>query len=65
MPLLLILSLVPLSIAGLKLIAKDGSELGTQLEMVKKFSNNICMEFGIEKCAKITVEKGKVYKKQY
>lgn len=48
---------------NLKLIAKDDSELETQLKIVKEFSDDICMEFGIEKCAKIGTNIGKILKR--
>jgi hypothetical protein len=37
----------------LKLIAKSEEELQTQIRTVKTFSDDIHMEFGLEKCAKI------------
>ena len=38
----------------LKLIAKSEVELRKQIQTVKTFSDNIHMDFGLEKCAKIT-----------
>jgi hypothetical protein len=44
----------------LKLIAKSEEELRKQILGVKTFSNDIHMDFGLEKCAKITFKKGKL-----
>jgi hypothetical protein len=44
----------------LKLIAKSEVELRKQIQTVKTFSDDINMEFGLEKCAKITFKRGKV-----
>jgi hypothetical protein len=44
----------------LKLIAKSEEELRKQLQTVKTFSVDIRMDFGVEKCAKITFKKGKL-----
>ena len=44
----------------LKLIAKSEEELQKQIKTVKTFSDNINMEFGLEKCAKITFKRGKL-----
>jgi hypothetical protein len=44
----------------LKLIAKSEEELQKQIQTVKTFSNDIHMEFGLEKCAKITFKRGKL-----
>lgn len=43
----------------LKLIAKNESELGQQILIVKKFSDDIRMEFGLDKCAKVMLKKGR------
>ena len=45
---------------NLKLIAKSEEELQKQIQTVKTFSNDIHMEFGLEKCAKITFKRGKL-----
>jgi hypothetical protein len=42
----------------LKLIAKSEEKLRKQIQTVKTFSNDIYMAFGLEKCAKITFNKG-------
>jgi hypothetical protein len=44
----------------LKLIAKTEEELQKQIQTVKTFSDDINMEFGLEKCAKITFKRGKL-----
>ena len=45
----------------LKLIAKSEEELQKQIQTVKSFSDDdINMEFGLEKCAKITFKRGKL-----
>ena len=44
----------------LKLIAKSYEELRKQIQTVKTFSDYIHMDFGLEKCAKITFKKGKL-----
>jgi len=43
----------------LKLIAKSEKELQKQIQTVKNFSDDIDMEFGLEKCAKIAFKRGK------
>ena len=44
----------------LKLNAKDDSELEGLLRIVKGFSDDIGMEFGLSKCAKATFKRGKL-----
>jgi len=44
----------------LKLIAKSVDEIRKQIQRVKTFSGDIHMDFGLEKCAKITFKKGKL-----
>ena len=44
----------------LKLITKSEEELQKQIQTVNTFSNDINMEFGLEKCAKITFKGGKL-----
>ena len=46
----------------LKLFAKEDSDLEGLLQTVKKFSNNISMSFGLDKCAKATVKRRKLIK---
>jgi hypothetical protein len=48
----------------LELIAKSDEELRKQVHTVKTFSDDIHMEFGIEKCAKITFKRGKLIQSQ-
>jgi hypothetical protein len=43
----------------LKLIAKSEEELRKQVQTVKTFGDDIYMDFGLEKYAKITFKKGK------
>ena len=43
----------------LKLVAKSEEELQKQIQMVKNCSDDIHMEFGLEKCAKIALKRGK------
>ena len=49
----------------LKLYAKDDSELEGLLRIVKGFSGNIGMEFGLSKCVKATFKKGKLEKSDH
>jgi hypothetical protein len=44
----------------LKLTAKSEEEIQKQIQTVKIFSDHIHMEFGLEKCAKITCKRGKL-----
>jgi hypothetical protein len=44
----------------LKLIAKSEEELRKQVQTVKTFGNDIHMEFGLEKCVKISFKKRKL-----
>jgi len=44
----------------LKLIAKSEEEIQKQILTVKSFSDDIHVEFGLEKCATITFKKGKL-----
>ena len=44
----------------LKLIAKSEEEHQKQIQTVKTFSDDINVEFGLEKCAKITFKRGKL-----
>jgi len=50
----------PLYMDDLKLIAKSEEELQKQIQTVKNFSDDIHMEFGLEKCAKIGFKRGKL-----
>ena len=49
----------------LKLYAKDDSELEGLLRIVKGFSDDIGMEFGLSKCAKATFKRGKLEKSDH
>jgi hypothetical protein len=42
----------------LKLLGKSGEELQKQIQTVTTFSDDIHMEFGLEKCEKIVFKKG-------
>ena len=44
----------------LKLYARDDLELEGLLQTVKSFSDDIGMEFGLDKCAKATFKRGKM-----
>jgi len=48
----------------LKLIAKSEEELQKQIQTVKTFSDNIHMEFGLEKYAKIAFKRGRLVHSQ-
>ena len=41
------------------MIAKSEEELQKQIQIVKIFSDDIHMEYGLEKCAKIAFKRGK------
>ena len=43
----------------LKLYAKSDAELEKQLQIVRHFSRDICMEFGLDKCNKVSVKEGR------
>jgi hypothetical protein len=45
---------------GLKFIAKSDEELQKQIQIVKTFSDDIHMEIGLQKCAKIAFKRGKL-----
>ena len=47
----------------LKLFAKNDHDLEGLLTTVKQFSEDICMEFGLDKCAKATFIRGKISKR--
>jgi hypothetical protein len=44
----------------LKLTAKSEEYIQKQIQTVKTFSDDIHMEFGLEKCAKITFRRGRL-----
>jgi hypothetical protein len=48
----------------LKLLHKSEEELQKQIQTVTTFSDDICMEFGLDKCAKIVFKKGKLVHSQ-
>ena len=43
----------------IKLLAKNEKELETLIHAVRIYSQDIGMEFGIEKCAKLVIKSGK------
>jgi hypothetical protein len=43
----------------LKLYAPNEDHLKRQVHLVAEFTQDICMDFGLDKCAKITLKKGK------
>ena len=53
-----------LCVDDLKLIPKSEEELQKQIQSVKTFSDDIHMEFGLEKCAKIAFKRGKLVHSQ-
>ena len=44
----------------LNLVAKSEEEIQKEIQIVKTFSDYINMEFGLQKCAKITFKRGKL-----
>jgi hypothetical protein len=48
----------------LKLLGKSDEELQKQVQTVTTFSDDIHMEFGLDKCAKIVFKKGKLVHSQ-
>ena len=46
----------------LKLYSRSETELDSLVQTVRVFSEDIGMEFGIEKCAMLVMEKGKIVK---
>jgi len=53
-----------LYMGDLKLIAKSEEEFKKETQTVKTFSDDIHMEFRLEKCAKIAFKRGKLYHSQ-
>jgi hypothetical protein len=53
-----------LYIDDLKLLGKSEEELQKQIQTVTTFSDDIYMEFGLDKCAKIVFKKGKLVHSQ-
>ena len=50
------------SVDDLKLFAKNDQQLQSLLNIVKQFSDDIRMEFGLDECAKATFFRGKLLK---
>ena len=46
----------------LKLYSRSEKELNSLVQTIRIFSKDIGMEFGIEKCAVLVIEKGKIVK---
>ena len=46
----------------LKLYSRNEKELDSLVQTIRIFSKDIGMEFGIEKCAVLVIEKGKIVK---
>jgi hypothetical protein len=53
-----------LYVDDLKLLGKSEEELQKQIQTVTTFSDDIHMEFGLDKCAKIVFKKGKLVHSQ-
>ena len=51
-----------LSIDNSKLYSRSEKRLNSLVQTVRVFSEDIGMEFGIEKCAMLVMEKGKIVK---
>ena len=49
-----------LFIDDLKLYASNEKSLKSLIQLVRVFSNDIGMEFGVEECAVLTIKKGKM-----
>ena len=49
----------------LKLFADSDEHLNKLVHIVQNFSKDICMEFGLDKCSKCTIKKGKKEESQH
>jgi hypothetical protein len=49
----------------LKLTGRSEEELRNEIKIVKTFSDDIKMNFGLEKCARISLKNGTIYAKQH
>jgi hypothetical protein len=49
----------------LKLIGRSEEKLRNEIKIVKTFSDDIKIKFGLEKCARISLKNGTVYRKQH
>ena len=49
----------------LKLYAENDEKLNELVQTVHNFSKDICMEFGLDKCSKCTIRKGKKVEAQH
>jgi hypothetical protein len=61
---MMMMIIIILYMDDLKLIAKSEEELQRQIQTVKTFSDDIHTEFGLEKCAKVTLKTGKLISSQ-
>ena len=52
----------PLYMHGLKIYSHNEKELDSLIQTIRIFSKDIRMEFGIEKCTMLVIEKGKIVK---
>jgi hypothetical protein len=50
---------------GLKLLSRSEEELKNEINIVKAISKDINMNFGLEKCAKICLKKGRIERKTH
>ena len=48
----------------IKIFAANDNQLQSMIDIVNRFSDDICMNFGIEKCKKLTIKRGKVVQSQ-
>jgi len=49
-----------LYIDDLKLMGKTEEEIQIEMQVVRNFSNDVHMDFGLDKCAEIVVKRGKL-----
>jgi hypothetical protein len=49
----------------LKLIGRSEEELRNEIKIVKTFSDDIKIKFGLKKCARISLKNATVYRKQH
>ena len=49
-----------LFVDDLKLFAANDNQLASMIRIVNKFSDDIAMSFGIDKCKKLTIQRGKI-----
>ena len=44
----------------LKVFAANNNQVASMMKIVNKFGDNIGMSFGIDKCKKLTIQRGKI-----